>query len=562
MIKLRKKLILLSVILWSGVVCFSQIGEVHSQSNPSSSWNIHFSGDFSKLNEKTGRLFGTYSIIFQKYATTPSTDTMPLVRILSPSEMHHDFGLGFDRDDSQESYVRYHRVLPTDGQDEINLTSFRQMYPWDHCLTGFVIVVNETLSANLLSFSNYVEFSSEIKDVWKVSITMEIMDPSSVYSPFDEFTSEYIVSVSDGWDSFSVLFLRISFERSETMTIFYSSWIPALAMLAGIAILWGSFFYFRRSNTISVTASGILLTGSVAFYSIFLSRDPPPGTHLNLLFVIDSLLGIGPVVFFSFLALRHDEPRQSEHMRILREQVIDPWIALLKGQDSNVATISGQIEIEGSIIGRLFLNDEFHVKSSRDPEFRFFREFTEHLKDGYGRKFRLWTSLKEEWIRSLELAKKRIELLQKDLTERITKETNLQNSKDHRSCESPTALYFHSSRLAYLIYQDIYSNVEQTNANFDHKFSIIQNPGSSDMYHVSRVPFPYLAQGSRRDCERIVAVMNELIGTSKHEKWMKNHNKKVRELRNNFADFLGFLENLSKLIENKKMLKGRCKLCS
>jgi hypothetical protein len=339
-------------------------------------------------------------------------------------------------------------------------------------------------------------------------------------------------------------------------------WILGLFILVCAIALWLAYLHLKKANFAFVTVAVALAASSVPLLLTFQNQNPPNITFLQMILISNPIVAILSAICFLVLAQKHSDVSNFEHMKILRDQVIEPWIAMLKGQDGDVAITAGRIEVEGSTIGRLFLNDGFHIESSKDLETRYSKEFIQHLKTGYGKSYKQWMSLREDWINHLKLVKRRIETIQKDYAEKITQLTNLHDSPARISSELPADLYFDSSRLAYLIYQVIRSNVKQDSGNRMRECRMIRNPGSSDMYHVSRAPFSYLAQGSQQDCESIVALTNEFVNVSKHENWMKRHEKMAQKLCNDFASFLDFLENLSKSIENKKMLKGRCELCS
>jgi hypothetical protein len=204
------------------------------------------------------------------------------------------------------------------------------------------------------------------------------------------------------------------------------------------------------------------------------------------------------------------------------------------------------------------LNHELRIELPSDPEFKYSREFLKHLERGYPKQNKIWTDLKRDWGNFLDEAKDRFQSIREQFVEKVEKETKLH---DYNSRGAPPDTYFNTNHMVYLIYEDLYSKTKYGREFSNYQFNITPDKNHKGIYYVDKGSFSHLIQGSKGECKKVIATFNDFVKDSRLMDWMKNHIQKREKLDKNLQCLIDFLEDLSKLIENGKILHGQCGIC-
>lgn len=252
------------------------------------------------------------------------------------------------------------------------------------------------------------------------------------------------------------------------------------------------------------------------------------------------------------------QPLTTVHMKVLREQAIEPWINHLIGADRSTVVIGGTISIISSTMGSLSIDREVTVNLPKDPTFKYASELFQHLSSGYPKQKKDWIRLKEDFSNYIKEARSVFEAILTKLTTEVSEETGL-TTYDFRG--PPSNEYFGSKHLSYLIYQDLNSMLLYSRKLFEEDLKINEDKEKSDLFFVSRGAFSRLVQGKKLQCEKVVEIIADIGKDKKFKQLMETLVSKRKELNNHLNKFVEFLEKLSKLIENQKQIEGKCSMC-
>lgn len=262
-------------------------------------WIFRFDADFNSLYLSTGKLSGTYSVLFnEEFADNL---TVPIGRYWSPSKIYRNFGFDFLSEEPQGGDLHFFRSFETLVEDELNLTMFPSWYPWDHYVTGFIVALNVTMEFKAVLVK--IDLSPDVESLWRVSYSFEKMDVDFLRSPFSDISSKELETVKS-WNNVSMYSFTLSFRRREPMAtrLALTSWLPAVATLTMSIFFW--VVYINRRKAYPAILIGVA-SFQAAFIGIFLNTGPPS---------IPNVLGllIGGIVFslFSVAAMYYLEARK------------------------------------------------------------------------------------------------------------------------------------------------------------------------------------------------------------------------------------------------------------
>jgi hypothetical protein len=550
--------VVIFVVLLSTIFFLTSRVVTGSQDPAQSSWLINAKMNFTEYDYKVNKAFVSYHILIEKVALNAPAETKPSALFLSSFHSYHDLGLGFEDGILQSGDRYYYCVLDSVQSDVTNLTS-SGLYPFDHYTVGFIIVLNETANIRGSDFLPDLSYSREITDVWKPVTEFHSLELNDDISPLSDLSSNEIRSALSAWPNSSAFLFKVTFQRLETTSIVLSFWLPALIVLFATLVILFLYFHVRRAGGTLIAVLLGLTALCAGLLGVFFGVDRPSGTLLETLLEADIIIGILALIPIAIFTAKQDTIAESEHMTNLSQKAIVPWIKFLKTQPMETITV-GKIEIEISKLIGLFLNSDFHTETQKEPEFDYSKEFAEHLRTGYSKQFRIWTHLKEEWITFMNYLKAKLEALQEDLIERVGEETKLDDRRMHSDPDSPTDYFFDSSRLTYLIYLKLLTQIKSDKDDMLELPKIIQG-SINESWHVSKSPFSHLAQGKEEQCKALVEIVRRFLVDPKQKRWVNRCINKRKKLDDEMARFTVFLEGLAKTIENKKKIRGRCTLC-
>ncbi len=253
------------------------------------------------------------------------------------------------------------------------------------------------------------------------------------------------------------------------------------------------------------------------------------------------------------------QPSEIVHMKVLREHAIDPWINLLRGVDRGTVVIGGVVTIESSTMGNLVVDREVTVTLPRDPDFKYSGELFQHLSKGYPKQHRNWIQLKKDYSNYMKEAKSVFEAICTNLANEVSMQTGLA-THDFRG--QPPKEYFGAKHLSYIIYQDIAAMIKYGRKLFEGEMQVNEDREKPNVFFVSKGAFSRLVQGKKRQCENVIKIVDELEKDEQIRRSIETLVLKRKKLDNLLNEFIEFLEKLSKLIENQKLILGYCDMCS
>ena len=252
------------------------------------------------------------------------------------------------------------------------------------------------------------------------------------------------------------------------------------------------------------------------------------------------------------------QPPWTVHMKVVREQAIDPWIDLLHGVDRGTVIIGGVTTVESSTMASLSVNHKIAATIPKDPVFKYSKELFQHLSTGYLKQHKNWINLKEDYGNYIKEGKSVFEAIDGKLTVDVSRETSLDT---YNLRGPPPNEYFVPKYLSYIIYRDLYTRILYGRKLFGEDLQVNEDKKKTGLFYVSKGAFSRLAQGKKWQCEKISAIVAELEQDKQLNQLMESHVSKRKKLDNRLTKFIEFLEKLSKFIENQKRIQGDCDMC-
>jgi len=238
-----------------------------------------FNASFDRLYLSTGKITGTYSVLFDE--EFGDNRTIPIGRYWSPSKIYRNFGFDFLSEESEGDYIRFFRSFETPVEDELNLTMFPSWYPWDHYVTGFIVAFNVTMEFKHVFVD--IRLSPDVESSWSVSHNFEMLNVNSLQSPFSDISYEELEGVRK-WNNATIYALRLSFQRRQPILtrLALTFWVPAVATAIMLIFFW--IIYFKRRKTYPEILLGVASL-QAAFIGMFLTAGPPVIPNVLILLV-------------------------------------------------------------------------------------------------------------------------------------------------------------------------------------------------------------------------------------------------------------------------------------
>jgi hypothetical protein len=247
-----------------------------------------------------------------------------------------------------------------------------------------------------------------------------------------------------------------------------------------------------------------------------------------------------------------------KHMDLLRKKAIDPWVKALRGMGEDRSFIAGDLSIEISSMGRVAVNQKIYKALPHDPEFDLSKAFLSHLRTGYAKQFENWNFLKREFHNYLLEVENFFNELMNKITAKIKENTDFEV---YNLRGAPPDRFFVPNYLSYIIYSDLYSAVLFEKSHFKEMWKINKDDQKESLYYLSCGAFSRLASGDKEKVETILKIVHDIEEDQDSLGWMRLHLAKKKELDDNLSNFIEFLDDLSKQIENGKLIDGRCQYC-
>jgi len=287
----------LGAILFLGCIIVSCSAKSVTQTH-NSNWTFSFNGNFSNLYLTTGKLAGTYSVLFNEEFAKNQTN--PIGRYWSPSKINRDFGFDFLSEVSEGGELRRFRSFTTPVEDELNLTMFPSWFPLDYHVTGFIVAFNVTMEFRQAFV--HIDLSPDVESVWSVSYDFKKMNIDSLHSPFSEIPSTELEEVK-AWNNATMYLFTLSFARREPMItrLVLTYWLPACLTTMMPAFLWIIYLKKRRTYPSLLVAVASL---QATFIGMFLSSGPPIIPSVLLLLIAGVLFNVASAAAMYYLETR------------------------------------------------------------------------------------------------------------------------------------------------------------------------------------------------------------------------------------------------------------------
>ena len=249
------------------------------------------------------------------------------------------------------------------------------------------------------------------------------------------------------------------------------------------------------------------------------------------------------------------------HMKIMREQAIDPWINLLHGIRNGIAVVTGESVIESSSIGSVTVNHDISIKLPTDPDFKYSVWFLEHLSASYPKNYRNWKKLKKGFKNYLLEVKAFFETINRKLIAEVQNQTKLHI---YNIRGKPPKKYFVPNYLTYIIYSDLKTESSIGKSYFKEAFKIeriTDHVYHRETYNLSCGAYASLARGNKTELEKLTSLVLKMDNDPEVKKWIKKHELIKSQLNKDLSRFIQFLQKLSKIIENGGIINGTCEFC-
>lgn len=251
----------------------------------------------------------------------------------------------------------------------------------------------------------------------------------------------------------------------------------------------------------------------------------------------------------------------SLHMKILREQAIDPWINLLRGIQDGISVISGESVIESSPLGSVSVSHDISISLPADPDFEYSDSFLEHLSTDYPENYVNWKELKEGFKNYLIDVKAFFETIKRNLIVETQNQTTLDI---YNIRGKPPKKYFVPNYLAYIIYSDVKTESSIKKRYFKETLKIEHVKDqlyNGETYNLTSGAYASLAHGNKTEVEKLKNIILKMENDTKLKKDIKKYILIKSELNEKLSLFIKFLEYLSKYIENGGVINGKCDYC-
>lgn len=249
------------------------------------------------------------------------------------------------------------------------------------------------------------------------------------------------------------------------------------------------------------------------------------------------------------------------HMHVLREKALDPWIDLLRGIKSGTRII-GPEKIESSPMGSVTIHRDVYMTLPTDPSFNYSGWLIQHIFSEYPEHYNDWKNLKKGFSNYLKEGKNFFERIKRRFIIETKRRTELE-IYDLRG--SPHEKYFVPIYLSYIIYVDLESLTEMGRAYFRETIKIVSarmmSKQQMELYNLQCGVFTSLGQGSKKQLQQLITIIEEMEEDSKLNEWMNKHKLRRKQLDKNLAQFIDFLKDLSMIIENGGLIDGKCEYC-
>jgi hypothetical protein len=256
--------------------------------------------------------------------------------------------------------------------------------------------------------------------------------------------------------------------------------------------------------------------------------------------------------------LPSEEKTIFKHMDLLREKAIDPWVKALRGIGEDRSFIAGDLSIESSSMGRVAIDRKIYEALPDDPKFDLSKAFLSHLKSGYPEQFENWSFLKREFQNYWREVEALFNKLANGITAKIKEKTDFE-VYDLRG--APPNRFFVPNHLTYIVYTDLSSTVLSGKGHFEEWWKVNKDDQKEGVYYLSCGAFARLANGDKEKVEAILDIVQNIEEDKDSLEWMRLHLLKKKELDDNLSNFIEFLDDLSKRIENGKSINGKCQYC-
>ena len=261
-------------------------------------WMFIFNASFDRLYLSTGKITGTYSVLFDE--EFGDNHTIPIGRYWSPSKIYRNFGFDFLSEESEGDYMRFFRSFETPVEDELNLTMFPSWYPWDHYVTGFIVAFNVTMEFEHVFVD--IRLSPDVESSWSVSHNFEMLNVDSLQSPFSDISYEELEGVRK-WNNATIYALKLSFQRRQPMLtrLALTFWLPAVVTAIMLIFFW--ILYLKRRKAYPAIIVGVA-SFQATFIGIFVTGGPPIIPNVLILLVGGVVFSLVSVAAMYYLAIR------------------------------------------------------------------------------------------------------------------------------------------------------------------------------------------------------------------------------------------------------------------